>query len=80
MIRLAEAAGMDAGVALLDLNAWRTKSGPAQLVYERLRATLAKTAAALLVAAVMVAAPSPSKAADKIVSVENPRLHTLCAL
>ena len=65
MLRLAELAGADPDVALMDLNAWRAKGDAARDRYSRLARMLEKvgaSAAVAIVAIVGIAAPTETKA------------------
>lgn len=57
MVRLAQLAGLDPDLALIDLNTWRAKGTDAQAGYARLREIVAKASAAAL--AIMVVAATP---------------------
>jgi hypothetical protein len=58
MIELAELAGEDPRVGLLDLNLWRSESAPVRLAYERIRNALAAAAAIAIVAVSTLASPA----------------------
>lgn len=65
MIALADLAGIDPDVALMDLNRWRTKSDAARDRYERLATLLEKagaTAAAILLGVGILAGPGRADA------------------
>jgi len=62
MVRLAEMAGVDPAQALLDLNAWRTKSDAARATYATLRDLVSKSALGALAALVLLGGSGPAGA------------------
>lgn len=77
MLRIAEAAGIEPGVALIELNSWRTKSEPAKAAYGQLLVQLSRTAAAGIVALVLAWQAFPGSAKSAGTDTRAPGLYVM---
>ena len=79
MLKLADLAGIEPEQALLDLNLWRSFDTPAFAVYERLAKKIAGTAAAALLAGILIGQPqgleaathsAPARPGDRVTTID----------